>query len=647
MRYRYIVFLLSIIVSYSIKAQNSEEILLTVNEKPIEVSEFLRVYNKNLDLVKDDSQRDIDGYLELFINYQLKLAEAKSLKLDKNAKYKREFESYKRQLTRNYLSENKVTEALIKEAHERMNYDIKASHILVVLDENSKDTLSVYNKLIELRERVINEGYDKVKNDVHNGSSVYAEDLGYFSAFKMVYDFESMAYKTKVGEVSMPFRTPYGYHIVKIHDKRPSKGTATASHIMIALEQKDSTVNPEVRINEVYKKLQQGESFDALAKQFSDDKSSARKGGELSPFKSGQLSSEVFENKTFELQNKGDYTEPFKTKFGWHIVKLIDKKPLPELEEMRAELENRVKRDARSKLINSAMVKELKKRYEISINDEFKPYFEKNLDETYFKRTWRVPEDINKDVTIFTINDQKYTYDEFAKHLQSSQGAYMGKSVSFSTIVDKEFSSFFERSILKYREENLENENEEFANILKEYRDGLLLFDLMENEIWNKAAKDTVGLESYYKSHRANYQWPKRIDVIIASCALEKDAKKVLKLFKRDTAKESIDSALNSEGKQNVIFTSGIFNVEDDRLPSGLDIKKGISEIYLHNEAYQVIKIQAILNAGAKSFEEAKGNVINDYQNEIERQWLASLRDKYPVYINERALQQIKLNTNN
>ncbi|NNE33287.1 MAG: peptidylprolyl isomerase [Winogradskyella sp.] len=646
MRYRYIVFLISIIGFCSSYAQNEEETLLTVNDKPIEVSEFLRVYNKNLDLVKDASQRDIDGYLDLFIKYQLKLAEAKALKLDEEAKYKREFDSYKRQLTQNYLSESKVTEALIKEAHERMKYDIKASHILVTLDENSKDTLAVYNQLLDLRERVLTEGYDKVKQDVHNGSSIFAEDLGYFSAFKMVYDFESMAYNTQVGEVSMPFRTPYGYHIVKIHDKRASKGTATAAHIMIALEQKDSTVNPEVRINEIYKKLEQGESFDALAKQFSDDKSSARKGGELSPFKSGQLSSEVFENKTFQLQNNGDYTAPFKTKFGWHIVKLIDKKPLPDLEEMRPELENRVKRDARSKLINSAMVEELKKRYDISINEDYKPYFKNILNETYFKRTWRAPENLESDLTIFTINDQKYDHADFAKHLQAAQGAYMGKSMAFNIIIDKEFNSFFERTILKYREENLENENEEFANILKEYRDGLLLFDLMEKEIWNKAAKDSVGLQAYYQANIVKYQWPRRIEGVVANTASEKDAKKVLKLLKKGHSQESISSELNDNDQQNVIFTSGVFNIEDERLPNDLVIEEGVSKIYFHNEAYQVIKIKEILEAGIKTFEEAKGNVINDYQNEIELQWIASLREKYPVNINESVLQAIKSNTN-
>ena len=239
-------------------AQDKDEVLLTVDGDPVLTSEFLRVYNKNLDLVKDESQKDVDGYLKLFTEYQLKLKEAKRLKLNEDAKYQREFQQYKRQLTQNYLSENKVTDALVKEAYERSNIDLNASHILVRLDAGAEDTIGAYNQVLKLRERVLNEGFDAVKADVHNGQTIFLEDLGYFSAFKMVYDFETAAYNTAKGEISMPFRTQFGYHVVKVKDRRVSRGTMTAAHIMVALQQKDSTLNPEERINDIYKKIEQG-----------------------------------------------------------------------------------------------------------------------------------------------------------------------------------------------------------------------------------------------------------------------------------------------------------------------------------------------------------------------------------------------------
>jgi peptidyl-prolyl cis-trans isomerase SurA len=305
-------------------------------------------------------------------------------------------------------------------------------------------------------------------------------------------------------------------------------------------------------------------------------------------------------------------------------------------------MESKVKRDSRSKLINEAMVEELKKRYEISYNNEVKAYFSSILDDNYFTRSWRLPEEFNGEETIFTIGSRSFTYDEFGRHLVSAQRLYANKKGDFSVIVDNEYDKFFENSILKYREDNLELENEEFANILKEYRDGLLLFDLMEKEIWNKAAKDTVGLEAYYQKNKSKYQWGERVDIVMATSANEAHAKKALKLMKKGKLVEDIKQALNTDNKNNIIFTTGVFNQNDSKLPSGLEIKKGLSKIYAHNDAYHVIDINAILPAGTKTLEEAKGSVINDYQNEIEANWIDSLYKRYKVEVNNDVLEMVK-----
>ncbi|MTE27790.1 peptidylprolyl isomerase [Winogradskyella ouciana] len=631
--------LLALNVSFS---QEKDEVLLKVDDEPIMTSEFLRVYNKNLDLVKDESQKDVDGYLKLFTEYQLKLKEAKRLKLHEDANYQREFLRYKNQLTKNYLSENKVTEALVKEAYDRSNMDINASHVLVRLDENAKDTLNAYNEVLQLRERVLNEGFDAVKKDMHNGQTIFLEDLGYFSAFKMVYNFETAAFNTPKGEISMPFRTQFGYHVVKVNDKRPSRGTITAAHIMIALEQKDSLLNPEQRINDIYKKIQQGENFESLAKQFSDDKSSAKNGGKLTPFKSGQLSSTEFEDQAFALKNDGDISQPFKTEYGWHIVKRIELKPIQTFDELKPTLEARVKRDSRSKLINTAMVNELKKRYEISYNPEAKAYFESILSKDFFSRSWRLPENFDKDKTVFTINDRPFTYNEFGRHLMSAQRAYGNKSVPFSVVVDKELDKFFERSILQYREDNLESENQDFANILKEYRDGLLLFDLMEKEVWNKASKDSVGLEAYYNKNKSKYQWNERVEVVMASSANEANAQKVLKMMKKGKSQEDINAELNTDSKKNIIFTKGTYDINDSKLPTSFEVKEGVSKIYEHNDAFHVFDVKAVLPAGNKSLKEAKGNVINDYQEQLEANWIDGLYKRFSVEVNEDVLQNVK-----
>ncbi len=638
------VVLLALNLSFS---QDNDEVLLTVDGSSVMSSEFLRVYNKNLDLVKDESQKDIDGYLKLFTEYQLKLKEARRLNLDEDKKYQREFLSYKKQLTKNYLSENKVTDALVKEAYDRSNIDIRASHILVRLDESATDTIAAYNEVLALRQRVLKEGFDAVKAEMHDGSAIFLEDLGYFSAFKMVYDFETAAYNTPAGEMSMPFRTQFGYHVVNVMEKRPSRGTITAAHIMLSLKQKDSLLDPEERINNIYKKMNQGESFESLAKQFSDDKSSAKNGGKLSPFKSGQLSSTVFEDVAFGLKNNGDVSAPFKSEYGWHIVKRIDLKPIQEFEDLKTDFETKVKRDSRSKLINTAMAEELKTRYEISYNPEARSYFESLISNEFFERSWRLPEDFQKDKTLFSINNRPFTYNEFGRHLMAAQRTYNGKSKPASAVIKKEYDAFFEKSIFQYREDNLELENKDFANIIKEYRDGLLLFDLMEKEVWNKASKDTLGLETYYNKHKAKYQWEERVDVVMASSADESNMKSIHKMMKRGKSEEEITKALNTDDKQNVIFTKGTFNTTDSKLPSNFEIKKGISKVYAHNEAFHVLDIKAVLPAGTKTLEEAKGNVINDYQEEIETNWLNELHERFKVEVNQDALKAIKATIKN
>lgn len=628
--------------AFSFAQNNTDDVLFTIDGEPVKSSEFARVYNKNLDLVKDESQKDVDAYLKLFINYQLKIKEARRLGLDTIPKYKREFEGYKKQLSKNYLSDSNVTEALVKEAYNRSTQDIKASHILVRLDENEKDTLQVYNQLIALRDRVKTEGFEKVKNEVHNGNTLFAEELGWFSAFKMVYEFENAAYNTKVGDISKPFRTRFGYHVVKVNDKRPSRGEVTVAHIMISNKQGDSLMNPETRINEIYKKINQGENFESLAKQFSDDQSSANNGGLLSPFTGGQLSSQEFESIAFSLAESGDISKPFSTDYGWHIVKLVSKRAVQPMVDIKDELENKVKRDARSSLINTALAKKLKKQYAVVDDPKKIAYFNTILTNDFFNRAWVIPTTLESDKELFRIGTKTVTYGDFANHLLSMQKIYNGKSTSFANIIEKEYKDFQESKILNYHEENLEFENEDFAQILKEYRDGLLLFDLMEKEVWNAAVQDSTGLQNYYDTHKSDYIWKNRVDVVLATAAKEADVKKAKDMFENGKSDEDISKALNTEAEQKVIFTKGLMETDHQALPQDLELKEGLSKIYQYNDAYHVVMVNKIIPSANKTFEEAKGKVISDYQNSIEDNWLTTLNNRYKVEVNSQTLKNVK-----
>ncbi|MEO8934377.1 MAG: peptidylprolyl isomerase [Xanthomarina sp.] len=641
-----VVFFFSFLTNYGQDSKDS--VLFSVENDPVYVSEFKRVFNKNIDLVKDESQKDVDEYLKLFVNYKLKIKEAKSLDLHKKPTYIKELSNYKSQLANNYLTDSKVTDELVEEAYKRMVTEIEAQHILIRLDENPSpaDTLTAYNQLLKLREKLTSKGFEAVKNEVHNGQTVFAEDLGYFSAFKMVYNFETAAYNTPVGQVSMPFATRFGYHIVMVTDKRASRGERTVAHIMINNPKKENAQDdPKIRINEIYLKLQQGEDFESLAKQFSEDQSSASNGGLLSPFSGGQLSAVEFENKAFSMEKVGDVSKPFETQYGWHIIKLYDKKPIESFDKLKPEIEEKVKRDSRSKLINESVLNSLKKQYQVPNEQPDLSSFMSILDDSYFVGNWKLPQNFKADKTLINIQDKLITYGDFGMFLEKNQRRQSPK-MPYQALVSNAYNSFLEQQLLQYKESRLEFENQDFAHILEEYRDGLLLFDLMETEIWNAAKNDSTGLELYYNTHKDAYYWNPRVDAEVAFSAKKSVIKKAQKLMRKNQTPEQIKTALNSEKEIDIIFTTGIMDKEHQSLPKDFQFKMGISEIYKFNDSYIVANVKEVLPKTLKTFEEAKGPVISDFQNYKEINWILGLEKKYQVTIYPEVLEQVKKELN-
>ena len=640
-RYFFLLLLISSLAGFSQSIE--QEVLFSIDDEPVYVGEFERVYKKNLDLVKDESQKDVDEYLKLFINYKLKLKEAYAMGLDEKPSYQRELMSYRKQLANNFLTDTHVTEELVKEAYNNTIEEVNVSHILVRVDENAspEDTLKAYNQIVKLRDRALTEGFDKVKNEVHNGQTLFGEDLGYFTAFKMVYNFEKEAFKTPVGEISKPFRTRFGYHILEVKDKRQSRGQVKVAHIMVSL-QKDGKPNEmaEERIQDIYKKLQQGEDFEAVAKQFSDDKSSSNRGGILEPFSSGQLSSSEFEEQAFALKNSGDISEPFKTQFGWHIIKLYDKYPVKSFEELKPELESKVKRDSRSQLINESLVNDLKVRYGITERPNL-DYFVSIINDNFFNRTWTLPEDFQGNKPLVKIDKKQFTYADFGELLVNTQKRPMAKQ-PYETLINNLYDSFLGAKLKQYREDNLENEDAEFAQIVGEYRDGLLLFDLMESKIWNVAKTDSTEIQQYYQDHKDNYFWGKRAEATVASCSLKKDAKEVASLLKEGKTPDEIKTMLNKEGQVNVIFTSGLMEEDDKALPEGYKFQLGQSKIYKDHNSHIIVQVSKIIPKEEKSFDDAKGLILSDYQLYKEEKWLDALKKKYNISIDQEVLNKVK-----
>ena len=631
-------------------AQNSKkEVLFTIDEKPYYTDEFLRVYNKNLDLVKDESQKDLDQYLELFIGYKLKINKAHKLGLQNGNAYKSELASYRTQLSKNYLTDSKVTKELVDEAYQHTVKEVRASHILFLVDENATpaDTLKAYNQALEIRKKAMSgSNFDElaVNHSQDPSAKENKGDLGYFSAFRMVYAFESAAYKLKPGEISLPLRTRFGYHLIKVTDVRQNRGELTVAHIMV-LNPEDGNEQAKQaarsKIFDIHKKLQQGESFESLAQQFSDDKSSSAKGGVLNRFGSGQLSSEEFENAAFALTAEKRISEPVETQFGWHILKLIEKFPVRSFQDMSAELENRVGKDERSRLIAESLNETLKKKYPVKRNEKVYKAVSAAVTDAIYAGNWEVPTDKKFDDKLLTIKDSTYSGKQFLNFMRIQQKVGV-KDKPLSKLVEKVYDKYLNEQLHSYHNGSLETDYPEFAAVMDEYRDGLLLFELMEKEIWTRSKSDTIGLQAFYEANKMKYQWNQRADVVIASSTNQDMVKKAQKFLKQNKDAEFIKSKLNTSDKINIMTTAGTFEQGNESLPKSYKFENGVSDIIKDGEYYFVVKTAKVMPAGTKTLDEAKGRVINDYQQNLEENWVKDLKNEFKVTVNRDTFAKVK-----
>lgn len=656
MKVKQVLLGLSLFISAVTFSQTAKkEVLFTIDGKPYYTDEFVRVYNKNLDLVKDDSQKDINNYLDLFVGYKLKINKANKLGLNEGKQYKDELNSYRTQLSKNYVTDTKVTKELVEEAYNRSLKEIRASHILLMVDEAAApaDTLKAYNKLMDVRKKALaGEDFGKLAQQYSEDPSAKDNkgDLGYFSVFRMVYPFETGAYNTPKGSISKPIRSRFGYHLVKVNDIRDNRGEITVAHIMIAkprTENAEEAAKAKNTINEISQKLKQGEDFAALAKQFSQDKSTAPSGGQLNKFGSGELSSEEFENAAFALKTPGQVSEPVESAFGWHIIKLVEKHAVKPLEDVQADFETKIKRDERSKLITQSLNEKLRKRYTIKKDAKGYTTAVKALNDKIYTKSWELPKDINNyNQTVLTINNDKKiqakSFLEFADMQQ--RGTLAIKPVSKQA--DALFEQFTDEQLNIYYNDNLEKEFPEFDAIMEEYRDGLLLFDLMEKEIWDKAKNDSIGLQKFYTAHVADYQWKDRVEAQVFSSTKKDVIKKTRKYLKKNKDAAYIKEQLNKEGKIEVVEKQGVFEQDNDALPAGFTWKTGVSDVIKDGDYYYVVKTDKVLPKGPKTLEENKGRVINDYQQYLESQCVTDLKKEFKVAVNNEALQHVKQQLN-
>ena len=642
-------FLLFVLTSLLVNAQKDKTII-TINEEPVFKSEFEYVFKKNNE---DDTitRQELDEYMELFINYKLKVQEAEDLGMDTVQSFVKELNGYRNQLAAPYLIDTKVNDELIVEAYDRMKFEIRASHILIKVADDAlpEDTLAAYQEALNVRNQ-INGGsnFEKTARLLSSDPSVKTNsgDLGYFTVFQMVYPFETAAYNTEVGEISMPVRTRFGYHLIKVTDKRPARGEVRVAHIVVLSNDKmkpEQRENAKMKIYEISVKLDNGDDFALLAKQYSDDKGSAQKGGELPMFGPGKMIAE-FENVSYNLENIGDISEPFETQYGWHIVKLLEKRDIGTFEELEPTIKKKLKRDSRGKLSKKAFIAERKKEYNFKEYPKNLEPFYTWVDSSIYYNTWKTKAEWETGNTLFSIAKIKYTQKDFIEYLKMGMAKSKLKkptNPSIRSYIDQKYKLFVDRSVMNYEKEHLEEKYPEFRALMNEYHDGILLFELSDNKVWSRATTDTTGLKEFYESHKNEHMWPERAEASIYKSIDKATADKVLAWVNSGLDNDSIRANVNRDSQLNLVLESGIFTAEDDPVLSEISWSSGISEIKELNGQFVFVNISEIRKPEPKSLDETKGIVISEYQKYLENEWISELRAKYPYEVNKDVLYSI------
>jgi len=638
--------LLCFTTSYGQKSD--DRVLFSVDGRSVGVEEFLTVYNKNNYSQQKATAADMKEYLDLYIKFKLKVQEAYIMGLDTTEKFRKELDNYRNQLAQPYLRDRETSQALVKEAYERMQQEVRASHIMIKVAENAspKDSLAAYKKIVAVYQRLQKgEDFNTLAQTISEDPSAAENqgDLGYFSAFRMIYPFEQTAFNTEPGQYSKPFRTQFGYHVLKVHDMRPAVGEIRTAHLMLLTRNTDSDSvmqNTKKRVFELYKKLKTGENFEALVAQYSEDPSTQSQQGVLPWFGTGRMVP-MFEATAFALSKDGDISEPVQTPYGWHIIKRLERRGIPAFDKAKVDIEAKINRDARANLYKSNLITKLKTEY--GFKEDLKArqvVFGKVVDSLYSTGQWLAEPNWKNNQVVVSFADVKLKQADLAAHLQTNQYGVQGSDVGIYLL--KTYDKWVEDRILAFEDSRLEQKHADFRALLKEYREGILLFDLTDQLVWSKAVNDTDGLKAWFAENQGQYRWNDRADVTIYQFANAAQAAKGRKLLKKKSNTDDvIVKLMNEENPLNVKISSGKYEKGSNEVVDKIEWKVGMSPDMAQNNAIYIVRVKALLPAGAKDLNEVRGLATSDYQNYLEKSWLETLTAKYKVVVNQETLNSI------
>ena len=636
--------------------------LITIGDKNISAGEFMQVYEKNNVNTDVIDRKSVDEYLDMYTNFMLKVTEAENRKMDTLPKFVKEYDSYRKQLAKPYFTNDNATEQLVEEAYERMKWDLNASHILIRCENHSvpADTLKAYQKAMSLRKRIVNgEDFGDVAVEASDDPSAKGREeipgkqravrgnrgnLGYFTAFDMVYPFETGAYNTKEGEISMPIRTDYGYHIIKVNSKTPACGTIKAAHIFLIVDENDPEKTDSLvraKAFNIYNEIaKDGKNWDKIVKKYSDDKGTKNNGGMLNPFRVSQIVPEFIT--ILKGLNPEEFSEPIKTSYGYHIVKLISTSGINDFEKERENLTKRVEKDMRAKVSEETVLNRIKKENKFKEYTKVKDDFIATIDSTLKEGDYVVSEGVDVNKTLFKLGKTEYKIDDFVKYIKEKQEKQA--FLSSASYAYKLYDDFQKESVFAYEDAHLEEKYPEFKMLVNEYHDGILLFDLMDKEVWKKAEKDTTGLKNFYEQNKNDYMWDKRVKTIVVNVNSPENLDKAESLVRQDISIDSIRSVIKKDEMKGVTAKSHYYQKGENFDIDETEWKAGVVRVVPStvDNTTKIIKILEVRQPEPKTFKEARGVVTSAYQAKLEEDWLKELDEKYHPTVDQKVLEKVR-----
>ena len=643
----------------SLTAQQ-DPVLFSVQDKPIHVSEFDYIYQKTNGKKADYSKKSLEEYLDLYIKFKLKVQRARDMQLDTIPALIKELGGYRRQLANSYLVDKEVTEKLVEEAYKRSLEEVDLGHIMVKLNSNPQpaDTLLAFNKIMKAKTALdsgqsfslVAKEYSEDDNSKNNNGR-----LGYFGAMFRpgFYEMESAAYGLQVGKYSNPVRTAAGYHILKLNSKRPSRGEIEAAHILIRTEKGENDKKQMATIDSIYTVLKNGGDFEKLAGQLSQHQQTAQKGGYIGFVSTNSPVEESFKDQVFVLGKDKDFSKPFKSSVGWHIVRRISKKPAEAPEIAKRRLQTKIQNSAKGKagkfsrqqLAKQAMINKIKKESNFKENTLVKTSLLENIDSTYTSHRWKKVLTNKNELFSFGSN-MKFSVADFNEFSKTASTRLRRNNADPKSVAKTVYQEFVDDSALKYEEEQLENKYPEFKSLMREYEEGILLFEATKLQVWDKASTDSIGLAAFYADNPNKYNWKERavVDLYTLRSGNESKVKDIVVMIGNGKTPEAVLTEINKEDKQILSVQEKVYERDRNENLDRVNWKTGAVTAALKNDrtrstSFMVIK--EVKPPSVKSLDEARGYVIADYQDFLEKKWLEELNANYKVEKNDKVFKNL------